>query len=108
MVPCQDTLPFSVIVMVDGAEQPLIGCHPEASKGAECTKAVQPGELFALVAAASVVADRDLGDPVAKSQDARRYVGLDVKARALQVEPAPQVGAQRLISALHVRDVAIE
>src|SRR5215813_12740194 len=71
-------------------ELPVRG-QPELDQRADGAKTVQPGQLLALFAAPSVVANGHLMDPVAEPQDAARDVRLDVEASPFQVQSFPEV-----------------
>src|SRR5207249_1769200 len=69
---------------------------------------VEPRQLFALLAAARVVADWHFVDSIAEAQHPCRDLRLDVEAIAAQIQPPNQVRPQGLEPGLHVLDVAIE
>ena len=69
--------------------------------------AVEGRQLLALVARAGGVADRDLVDPLARLQHARRDLRLDREPALAEPQRAEQLGAHRLVTGHHVRDPAV-
>src|SRR5205823_7100213 len=99
--------PEAVVGIVDTEESALRG-QPQLEQGSKGPRSVDPGELLALLPAASVVRDRDLVNAIAEAEDTGRDLGLDVEPIPVQTQPAHQFCAHRLEAGLHVLDVAIE